>query len=111
MFELTCCDISRHSCILNIPIHYCPDTDGVVAISNKACNVVHVYYSDIRAILSVVVNIHPGHIIADPVLVALHWSVGPVESNAGTTTVNVHKGGGWSWFCMGDMYLVRMIIL
>ena len=60
------------------------------------------FSSDIRAILSVVVDIHPGHIVADPVLVALHWSVGPVESNAGRdTTVNVHNGGGWSWFCRG----------
>ena len=100
--ELTGCDISRHSCTLNIPIYYCPDTDGVVAISNKACNVVHVFSSDIRGILNVVVDIHPGHIVADPVLVALHWSVGPVESNAGRdTTVNVHNGGGWSWFCSG----------
>ena len=58
--------------------------------------------SDIRAILSVVVDIHPGHIVGDPVLVALHWSVGPVESNAGRdTTVNAQNGGGWSWFCSG----------
>ena len=56
--------------------------------------------SDIIAILSVVVDIHPGHIVADPVLVALHWSVDPVESNAGTT-VNAHNGGGWLWFCSG----------
>ena len=101
LVELTAagCDISGHSCTL-IPINYCLDTDGVVAISNKACNVVHASSSDIRAILSVVVDIHPGHIVADPVLVALHWSVGPVECNAGRdTTVNVHNGGGWAWFC------------
>ena len=102
LVELTGCDVSRHSCTLNIPIHYCLDTDGVVAISNQVCNVVHVSSSDIRTILSVVVDIHPGHIVADPVLVALHWSVGPVESNAGRdTTVNAHNGGGWAWFCSG----------
>ena len=102
LVELTGRDSSRHSCTLNIPIHYCPDTDGVVAISNKACNVVHVSSSDIRTIFSVFVNIHPGHIVADFVLVALHWSVGPVESNAGRdTTVNAHNGGGWVWFCSG----------
>ena len=76
------------------------DTDGVVAISSKACNVVHVSYSDIRTTLSVVVDIHPGHIVAGPVLVALHWSVGPVESDAGRDTTNAHNGG-CLWFCSG----------
>ena len=63
---------------------------------------VHVFSGDIRATLSVVVDIHPGYIVADPVLVALHWSVGPVESNAGgDTTVNAPNGGKWAWFCSG----------
>ena len=35
LVELTGCDISRHNCTLNIPIHYSLDTDGVVAISKQ----------------------------------------------------------------------------
>ena len=55
----------------------------------------------IRAILGVVVDIHPGHIVADPVLVALCWSVGPVEGNSGFERVDDLDIGGWLWFCSG----------
>ena len=40
--ELTSCDIVGISCTVNT-VHYCLNADGVVAISNKVCNVVHVY--------------------------------------------------------------------
>ena len=85
----------------NIPIHYCPNTDGVGVIRNKSCDVVHVFSSDIRAILSAVVDIHPGHIVADPVLVAVHWSVDPVEGNAGIAGGDGVYIREWLWFCSG----------
>ena len=101
IIQLTSQHISRYSDTLNIPIHYRLDTDGVVTISNKTCDVVHVSSSDIRALLSVVVDIHPGHVVSDPVLVALHWSVGPGEGNAGIEGGDVVYIRGWLWFCNG----------
>ena len=53
------------------------------------------FSSDIRAILSVVVNVHPGHIVPDPVLVALHWNVGPVDGNAGSAGGDDVDTRGW----------------
>ena len=72
----------------------CLNTDGVGVIRLKACDVVFSCIGSIRTILSVVVCIHPVHVVADPVLVALHWSVGPGEGNAGiNTAVNVFNSG------------------
>ena len=66
------------------------------------------FSSDIKAIVSVVVDIHPGHIVAFPVLVALHWSVGPVESNAGIwTSIEYLDTRGWLWFCMCEVKVGR----
>ena len=98
--QLTSCHIFSYSCTRNIPIHYCSNTDGVGVINNKTCNVVHVFSGVIRAILGVVVNVDPGQVVADPVLVALHWSVDPVEGNTG---IERYDGvdRGWSWFCSG----------
>ena len=113
--QLTGCDIVRISCTVNT-VHYCPNADGVVAISNKVCDVVHVFFSDIRTTLSGVVCIHPGHVVADPAHVALHWCVGPVEGNAGIlTAVNVFNSGllrpcsGQKWVCV-NLNLIQHII-
>ena len=93
--------ISRYSCTLNIPVHYRPNTDVVGVINNKACDLDHVFCSDTGTTLSVVVNVNPGHVVAGPALIALHWSVGPVEVNAGITSGDVVDTRGWLWFCSG----------
>ena len=78
------------------------NTDGVVVINSKSCVVVHLFSSDIIiASLGVVVHIHPVHEVAYPVLVALHWSVGPVKGNAGIEGGDVVYIRGWFWFCSG----------
>ena len=88
--QLTCCNVLDFGFTCSkMQVHYCLNADGVVAISNKACDVVHVFSSDIRTTLSVVVHVHPGHTVADPVHVALYWSVGPAESNVGSSITTV----------------------
>ena len=101
MVLLTSYHIFSYSCTLKIPIHYCPNTDGVGIINNKTCDVVHVFSGVIRAILGVVVDVDPGQVVADPVLVTLHWSVDPVEGNTGIAGGDVVYIRGWFWFCSG----------
>ena len=52
----------------------------------------------IETTLSVVVDIHPGYVVGDPVLVALHWNVGPIEGNAGIERYD-GMDRGWLWIC------------